>query len=219
MLNRVLWRLLAAAALATWAISGTPARAQDETESNEEADAHGGEHDSGAHESAGPLTWKTDLALWTFVVFWLLFLVLSKFAWGPIRDGLDKREKGIAAQIAAAQQSHEDAKRLLADYETKLAAAHDEVRGILAEARRDAEHTQQEILAKARADAEAEIARGRREIETATAAALSELARASADMAVGLAGKILTAQITTADHARLIEEAVTGFPQSPPSRN
>src|SRR5690242_8492770 len=43
----------------------------------------------GAEENPNPLVFKTDLAIWTFVVFLLLFFVLKKFAWGPISESLD----------------------------------------------------------------------------------------------------------------------------------
>ena len=42
----------------------------------------------------------------------LLLLVLGKFAWGPIVDGLDKREQSIAGEIAAAEKANADAKKL-----------------------------------------------------------------------------------------------------------
>ena len=174
-----------------------------------------GDHGIG-HEgvSSDPGEIKTDLAVFTFVVFLLLLAILWKFAWGPISAGLDKREQGIAANIAAAQASHDQAKVMLAEYEKKLNQAQVEVRAILDEARRDAEHTQQEILAKARADAHTERDRALREIQTATDQALKELGERSANLAVNLAGKIVRQRLSAADHAQLIEEAVARFPRS-----
>lgn len=169
---------------------------------------HGGEHGGGA----GPLAWETDLAIWTAVVFLLLFVVLYKFAWKSLAEALDRREQSISDNIAAAQRSNEEAQRHLAEYERKLAAAQDEVRGILDEARRDAEQTQREILATAAEEAEAIKERSKREIETATAAALKEIADHSARLAVELAGKILHVELDPVRHSQLIEEAMTRFP-------
>lgn len=154
-----------------------------------------------------------DLAIYTFIVFLLLVGILSKFAWGPVVRGLDKREQKIAENIALAQRSADDARRMLAEYEAKLSAAADEVRAILDEARRDAEHTQQEILARARADAQAEMSRAKREVETAKDQAIKELAETAANQAVLLAEKVLRTQLAEADHKRLIAEAMAGFPQ------
>ncbi len=179
--------------------------------------AHGGHaaHIGEPHGKQSPEEFKTDLAIWSFVVFLLLLAVLWRFAWGPIVTGLEKREHNIAGQIAAAAKAHEDAKLMLAQYERKLAASADEVRAIMDEARRDAEHTQQEILAKARADAQAERDRTLREIETAKDGALKELGERTANLAVELAGKIVGARLNSGDHQRLIEDALTRFPTTP----
>jgi F-type H+-transporting ATPase subunit b len=197
--------------------------AGDHAGQNHAADDHAA-HDHAAHighegVSSAPEEFKRDLAIYTFVVFLLLLAILWRFAWGPIIDGLEKREHGIAENIAAAERSHEQAKLMLAEYERKLAASADEVRAIIDEARRDAEHTQQEILAKARADAQAERDRSLREIETARDQALKELGERSANLAVDLAGKIVRAQLNPADHTRLIEEAMARFPNGTPSKN
>jgi F-type H+-transporting ATPase subunit b len=167
--------------------------------------------------SDSPVEFKSDLAIFTFIVFLLLLGILAKFAWGPISEGLEKREHHIAEQIAAAERANAEAKEMLAQYERKLASAQDEVRAIIDEARRDATHTQQEILAQARADAASEMDRAKREVETAKDQALRELAETSAKLAVELAGKIIRAQLDPNQHAQLISEALSRFPN--PSAN
>jgi F-type H+-transporting ATPase subunit b len=100
---------------------------------------------------------------------------------------------------------------MLAEYERKLAAAQDEVRAILDEARRDAQHTQEEILARARADAAIEAARAKHEVETARDQALKQLVETSANLAVDLAGQILKTKLGPAEHSQLIADAVAKF--------
>jgi F-type H+-transporting ATPase subunit b len=225
--------VLAVVAIVSWCLSA--ARAEDKPAGGTTAEApadkdkdHAKHGDSshadasghgGGHGNSDPLSVDPDLAIWTFIVFVVLFAVLGKFAWGPIAAGLDLREQRIADNIAAAQASQEEAKRLLADYKRKLAAAQDEVRAIIDEARRDAEKTQQEILAKAREDSAAEIARGKHEIETATAAALKQLAEESANLAVNLAGKIISSKLSASEHSQLISEAMSKFAKHGPSHN
>ena len=112
-----------------------------------------------AGDEANPLDWKSDLAIWTAVVFVVLLAVLWKFAWKPIAEGLDKREKQMADQIAEAERNNRDARQLLTDYQQKLAASQGEVRGILDQARREAEQLGREMLEKARDEGRAEHAR------------------------------------------------------------
>lgn len=182
-------------------------------------------HD-GAHEHIGhvgvegdPSELKGDLAIFTVIVFLLLLAILNKFAWGPISSGLEKREHRIAEHIAAAERSHQEAKAMLAEYERKLAAAQDEVRAILDEARRDAEHTHQEILTKAKAEAAAEAARAKHDVETARDQALKQLVETSANLAVDLAGQILKSKLSPADHSKLIADAVAKFHPQHASQN
>ncbi len=152
-----------------------------------------------------------DLTIWTAVVFLVVLAVLGKYAWGPISEGLQKRENEIALQIAEAQRRNDEARQLLADYEKKLAAARDEVRGLIEQGRRDAEKVGQQLVDKAREEAGIERQRAVQQIESATLAALEELADRSATLAVDLAGKIVGARLTAADHNRLIEQAVSEF--------
>jgi F-type H+-transporting ATPase subunit b len=170
--------------------------------------------DESATEGLNPVTFRGDLTIWTAVVFLVVLAILAKYAWGPITEGLQKRESEIAAQIAEAQRKNEEARQLLVDYEKKLAAAHDEVRGLIEQGRRDAEKLGQQLLDKAREEAGIERQRAVQQIESATLAALKELAERSATLAVDLAGKIVGSQLKAADHSRLIDQAVTEFSQS-----
>ena len=172
----------------------------------------------------GPSAWRADLAIWTFVVFVCLLAILAKFAWGPIIEGLDKRERNVADQIAQAEAANQKAREILADYERKLAAAQDQVHVILEQGRHDAEQVGRQLIDKAKEDAHAEFGRAVKQIDAATAAAIQELASHSATLAVELAGKIVGAKLNQRDHAQLIEQAVAGFVagkthMSGPSRN
>lgn len=175
------------------------------------ADAHGGGHGHGDDVNLSPIEFRGDLAIWSFCVFVLLLIVLGKFAWGPITEGLDKREQGIAANIAAAEKAAHDAKAMIKQYEQKLAAAQNEVRAILEEARRDGERTMQELTAKGQAEAQAARDRLLRDVETAKGQALKELAELSTTLAVELAGKLVRAQLKREDHTALISDALDKF--------
>jgi F-type H+-transporting ATPase subunit b len=160
-----------------------------------------------------------DLAIYTFVVFLLLLAILSKAAWPKISTALLERERRIEGNIAAAEAKHEDAKRLLAEHEARLAGAAAEVKAMLDEARRDAEATKTEIVAEARAAAKQEHQRAQRDIEIALDSATKQLAETSANLAVELAGKAIRETIQPAKAQELVREALTKLSASEPSRN
>jgi len=205
MFTRVATGLLLAVALAGWLLAALPRPAL----------ASGGGAEGGAGGlSPIPTTLEDiqeDLAIWTVVVFLVLLLVLGKFAWGPIRDGLSKREQRIADEIASAERSNAEARELLQQYDQRLAASGEEVQQMLQAARRDAEQVGHQIVEKARAEAQAEQRRKLEEIEVAAAGAIKELGEQSATLAVELAGKIVAAKLDPKEHSQLIEQAVTKF--------
>lgn len=175
-------------------------------------DDHGHAHLGHADADTSPSQVKGDLAIFSAIVFLLLVVILRKFAWGPITQGLEKREHHIAHEIASAEKANHEAKKLLAEYQKKLDEAQAQVRAMLEEARRDAEGTKQEIVAAAKAEAAGEVARGKSEIETAKDQAMREISQVATDQALALAGKLLQQQLKAADHARLIEESLAKFP-------
>ncbi len=176
-------------------------------------------HEGLSEAATDPTNIRADLAVWTFAVFVIVLAVLWKFAWGPIVAGLEKREQRITDNIAAAERQNRQAAELLKAYELKLQAAANEVREMLDEARRDAQHTQAEIIAKARDEAEVERRRALRDIETATEQALKRVAEQSVNLAIDLAGKIIHAQLQPEDHNNLIQEAVGKFVQAKHTAN
>jgi F-type H+-transporting ATPase subunit b len=204
-------------ALAGWLAGNAPALAAPEATHAETA-AHG---ETAGHGEGGvnPLDFKTDLALWTGIVFLVVLAILWKFAWKPIADGLSKRENHILDEIAAAERSNAEARRLLDEYQRKLDAAGDEVRQMIEAARREAEQAGAQIVQQARAAAEAERDRALAEIDMATTGALKELADRSASLAVELAGKIVGSQLDRAAHNRLIEQALADFGKATAGRN
>ena len=77
----------------------------------------------------------------------------------------------------------------------------------------------QQLVDKAREEAGIEHQRAVQRIESATSAAIEDLAQHCATLAVELAGKIVGAQLKPADHSRLIDQAVSAFTQAGHARS
>ena len=183
--------------------------------SDSHAESHAGEHaDHGSDKTLNPFdrnVLRADTAMWSLVIFVGLVLILLRFAYKPITQGLDQREQSVADNIAGAERANQEAKDLLAQYQNKLSEAEGEVRAIVEAGKKEAERAGEAIVAKAHAAAEAERIRATKEIESATDGALQELAKRSADLAVKLAGKIISKDLDAGSHADLIDSAVSDF--------
>jgi F-type H+-transporting ATPase subunit b len=186
------------------------------SDAGEGGDSHG-EADEGAHGGHGVghdgvstsvSEFQTDLAIYTFIVFLGLVGLLAKFAWGPISSGLDKREEGIRQNIADAEEIREKSAAALAEHEAKLEAVQEEVKEILAEARRDAEHTKSEIMTAAQSEAEATRDRALGEIERARDQALKDLFDQVSSQVAAATEHVLGRSLDAADQQRLIGEAL-----------
>jgi F-type H+-transporting ATPase subunit b len=160
---------------------------------------------------ASPADLRFDMSIYTLLVFLILLAVLYKFAWGPIAAGLERREETIAAQIAEARQAAETARKQLQEYERKLAAATEEARAIVGQARQDAEVAKDKIVAEAQAAAHKERERAVADIGTAKNEALREIAALSVNTAVKLAKNIIRREVKPEDHDRLISESLQQF--------
>ena len=79
---------------------------------------------------------------------------------------------------------------------------------MLEEARKDAEGTKEQIIAEARAGAQAERDRAIRDIEIASNHAMKDLAETSANLAVELAGKVIRESINPAKQQELVRAAL-----------
>jgi F-type H+-transporting ATPase subunit b len=166
----------------------------------------------GPSNSINPLTFDPDLAWFTFIVFVVLLLVLTKFAWKPLMAGLEQRERTIAKMIDDAKRSHDEAAQKLQAYEQKLTEAASEAHEVLVQARRDAAAAGEKMLEAARADANRERLRALADIESAKNAAVQQIADQSSKLAFTLARKLIHKELRPEDHTALIRESLEQFP-------
>ena len=162
-----------------------------------------------AAEGEGGNIFAGDLGnmIWTVVIFALVVLVLGKFAWGPILEGLQTRENFIRESLEEAKVDREKAEETLKSYEAKLAEARGEATAIVDEGRRDAEVVRQTIEDKAKEEAEQIVVRARREIDLAKEAAVDEIFGLASRLSTEVASKVIRKELNADDHERLIQEA------------
>lgn len=214
--------MLAAAVL--WAVPGSALRAADEKPASAAAAEHAGGAHAGAHAIGDPthgnaspglfnaVDWRSDMAIFTAIVFLLLLLGLYASAWKPIMNALEKREHTISGNMQAAERAALDAQAKLREYEAKLAAASEEATRMVAAARKDAEAAGARIVAEAQEEAARQRERTLTEIDAAKRAALTELANKSTDVAMSLAQRIVGREVKAADHQNLIQDMLSQLP-------
>lgn len=140
--------------------------------------------------------------------FLVLFVLLWKFAFPPITKMLDERADKIRESIEKAEETRVEAERLLDEYRQQMAEARQEAAKVIEQGRTVAENMKNEIVAKAREEAEVERAKAIESIKSEKAAAMAELQRSVADLSVAVAGKILGEKMDASAHEALIDRYI-----------
>jgi|SRR5579863_5532734 len=156
-------------------------------------------------------------SIWTIVIFLLLLVVLGKFAWGPILQGLQGREQFIREALEKAKQDRDAAEARLAEVEQRLAAVRGEATEIIEASRKDAANLAHTIQEEARKESERTMSRVRNEIELAKSAATRELFDLSSKLATHLAGRILERELKPEDYERLLADSIREIGAQPPA--
>lgn len=169
-------------------------------------------HKDGSKGLESPDSIGTDKTLFSVVVFLLLLAGLYFLAWGPIMEGLSKREASINMLIANAEKASADAASKLREYELKLELAAQEAQSMLSQARKDAESAGQKIIGEAQAEAVRQKEQALADIDSAKRVALSELSSKSTELAFTLAKRIVGRELRTEDHQQLVADVLKQFP-------
>jgi len=148
-----------------------------------------------------------DSALLAISVFFL-FLILSYLLFNPARKLLNDRKERIATDIATAAGDKEEASKLRAEYEAKLAQADKDAEAILSEARQKAMKQEAAIVAEAKEEAARIIARANDEIALEQKKAQDDMKQQMVSIAAAMAQKVLSAQIDTTIQESLVDETL-----------
>jgi F-type H+-transporting ATPase subunit b len=160
----------------------------------------------GGEEGGGGLyDINTGLSLWTLFVFAILVVLLGKFAWRPILEAVEAREKGIRSALDEAAQRNAEAAKLLDEHRAQIADARRQAGELIAEGRAAGEGVRKSIEEKARVEAQAIIDRARTEIEREKDAAIAELRKESVDLALAAASKLMQQHLDQPKDRALVE--------------
>jgi F-type H+-transporting ATPase subunit b len=174
--------------------------------------AEGGHAEGGANN---PFAGDIGNALWTVIIFVLVLVVLGKYAWGPILSNLQARESFIFESLEKAKKDRDEAEARLKQYEERLASARAEAAAIVDEGRRDAVDVKRRIEEEGRQEANRMIERARREIQIATDTATKELYTLSSHLAIEMATRLVSKQLTVEDQERLIADSIEALKSRP----
>ena len=143
---------------------------------------------------------------WLVVTFGLLFLVLWRITLPMIEGIIGERRNRIEGDLGAAEKFRQQASESLAAYETELAGARNRAHQILDENRKAIGAELDSVKTRAGDEAQTAMKQAEERIGADRAKALGSLRPAAADAAVAIVERLIGAQVSSDDAARIIAE-------------
>jgi F-type H+-transporting ATPase subunit b len=143
------------------------------------------------------------MILWTWIIFGTLALLLYKFAWKPILNGLAAREKKIRESLENAERIKQEMETLARKQQEVLSQAHAEGLSIVRQGREQAEVLSKTIVDQAKEEAAMFLSQAQKEIAGETERARQMLRAEAATLAVAAASKLVQASLDDARHRDL----------------
>lgn len=149
---------------------------------------------------------------WTMLFTWgnliILFLLMKKFLFKPVKAVIDAREKEVNDMLDSAAADKTQAESMKDEYTKKLEEARSDAETIVSGAVRNARLKEEEILKEAREQASAVMQRAENQIELEKKKALDDIKNDVSDMAVAIASKVIEKDISEKDHEEIINKFI-----------
>nr|MBC8301124.1 F0F1 ATP synthase subunit B [Pelagibacterales bacterium] len=138
-----------------------------------------------------------------------LYLILRKFAWGPILGAVNEREEGIRNALLLAEKTRKEMASLQSDNEQTLEKARFEREALLKEAREIKQKLIDEAKNEAKNEAKKIIIQAQETIQSEKNAAIVDLKNQVASLSVDIAEKVLQEKVSN-DKAQmsLVQELI-----------
>ena len=142
------------------------------------------------------------------VNFLILVGILTKFAYKPLMQALEDRQKKIADSIDSAERERQEAQQLKLSYQQQLSDARSEAQSIVEKAEKLAEETKEEILKEARLESARILKNVQAEVARERELALAQIKGEVVILAMAAAGKIIDKNIDTEANASLVSNFI-----------
>lgn len=141
----------------------------------------------------------------------ILFFILKKFLFKPVKKILAQRQGEIDEHYDAAKQAELEAEQSRDEWEQKRRSADSEAKQIMQSATENAKYRGEKIVAEAKAEADSIIRQAQSEAELERKKASVDIKREIVEVSGALTEKMLEREINTEDHRALIDSFINGI--------
>lgn len=156
----------------------------------------------------------------THTVTFLIFMwVLKRYAWGPLLQILDSRKESIESQFAKIEDLKVEAERIEAKYEAKMKDIDAEARRHVQAAVADGQRVKDEIIARAREEADDLREKQERLLHLEVAKARIEMRDEIVALTIAATEKLVGQTVDSEGHRRLVGEFIESVQALPTEGN
>ncbi len=148
---------------------------------------------------------------WYLIVFSILLLAVKHYAWGPVKDMMEKRRQKVIDDLDQAASDRKKAETLANEREAALKNSRQEATQILSVAKSNAQKTGKQIVSEAMAEASAIREKAKADAAQAETDALNEAREEVADLSVTIAEKVIAKNLSAADQKDLVDQFIKGL--------
>lgn len=148
---------------------------------------------------------------WYLIVFSILLLAVKHYAWGPVKDMMEKRRQKVIDDLDQAASDRKKAETLANEREAALKNSRQEATQILSVAKSNAQKTGKQIVSEAKAEASAIREKAKADAAKAKTDALNEAREEVADLSVTIAEKVIAKNLSAADQKDLVDQFIKGL--------
>lgn len=149
------------------------------------------------------------LFFWQTLLFLILFIALWKFAWKPILEAVENREKGIEDSLLQAEKAKKEMAKLNAENEKIMQEAREERDAMLKEAREMKDQTIASAKEAAQKEADKIISSAKVSIQNEKNAAMADIKTQVANLSLEVAEKVLGEHMGAQDsQKKLVDKLV-----------
>jgi len=153
------------------------------------------------------------LSFWTAITFGILIFVLGKFAWGPILQMIETREKTIADAIEAAKKERAAAEAASAEMKAAFEKARAESAEMVRRNQQEVAAAKAELMAAAKKESDDLLVAARKTIAEETRQAIAELRSMAVDLAIEAANRLVQTSMDEKKQKQLVEEYLSQLPR------
>ena len=154
------------------------------------------------------LTPELGTYVWSLVIFLTVLFVLKKFAWNPLLDFLEEREKDIAESLKMAESAKTDLEKIKDESEKILNEAKKEGKTIVSDSKLRAEESANKILNDAKEKSNEFLDDAKSKIDIEKKRAIKEIKEEVVDLSLELATKVLQRNINDEDNSKFVKSSL-----------